>query len=298
MFDVLKVKALRVLIKYLVPYNWRGKGETRLAVKNLSVGLGGHPIRLRVYTPQDAGAELLPVVLFFHGGGWAAGDLDSHDFFCRDVCVQARHIVVAVDYRLRPEARFPDAANDCIAALGWLRDHAAQLGADADKVTLCGDSAGGNLAAIVAQQARTLHPGLVKGQLLIYPATDHHTGDWGSYETYGVGHALPRKSLVMLWDLYLRGGAGLEPGQVRHPLCTPMLEQNLAGLPPALVQLAECDVLQDEGRAYSQRMSAAGVDSSFKIYKDQEHGFVGLAPSRAHKQVVADIAQWLAQRGI
>ncbi|HVT37271.1 MAG TPA: alpha/beta hydrolase [Nevskiaceae bacterium] len=296
MFEMLKLRILRRLIRLAIRYKWRGKAPQDLAVSNETLPVDGGRIGVRIYTPRGAGP--FPVLHFFHGGGWVGFDLDTHDALCRDLCVRSGYLVLAFDYRLAPEHPFPIPVHDCLASLGWTRDHAARLNGDAQRVVLCGDSAGGNLAAVAAQQARTLHPGLVKGQVLIYPVTDHCAhAQWPSYRTYGTAkYALSHPKMVELWELYMRGGAPWPAGATSHELATPLHTADLRGLPPTLVVLAVEDLLHDEGLAYAQRLAAAGVPVTVREYPGQQHGFVGTEPSVAHDQAVADIAAWLQDR--
>jgi acetyl esterase len=293
MFGHLKLKLLRRLIRVAVRFVWRGKVATDLDVSNETMAVQRGRIRLRVYTPRGTGP--FPVLHFFHGGGWVGCDLESHDPMCRDLCVHSGHMVVAFDYRLAPENPFPIPIHDCLASLQWMRDNAARLGGDVQRITLCGDSAGGNLAAVAAQQARTLHPGLIKGQVLIYPATDHGAfGQWPSYKTQGgPNSALPHPKLIELWELYLRNSPLWTAGMRSHDLATPLHVADLSSLPRSFTLLAEHDLLRDEGAAYAERMRSAGNDVQVKRYPGQQHGFVGLKPSEAHREAIADIARWL-----
>src|ERR1700761_161752 len=174
----------RNLAAPLIRWNWRGAKATNLLIRDATMPVKDGSIRLRIYTPQGAGP--FPMLQFFHGGGWVFGDTDTHDAVCRDLCVQGRRIVVAVDYRLAPEYPFPIPVEDCLASVAWIQENGARLGAEPGSVVLCGDSAGGNLAAVIAQQARQLFPGFIKGQVLIYPVTDHCAhASWSSYQTHG-----------------------------------------------------------------------------------------------------------------
>jgi acetyl esterase len=281
----------RGLTPLVIRWNWRGAKATDLLVRNETMPVKGGAISLRAYVPRGAGP--FPMLLFFHGGGWIFGDLETHDALCRDLCVRGRRLVVAINYRLAPE--FPIPVEDCLASLAWIKENAARLGGDADSIVLCGDSAGGNLAAVAAQQARQLFPGMIKGQLLIYPVTDHCAhAQWNSYRTHGSKHfSLTLESMTALWELYLRGSPLWFAGTRTHELATPIHLTNLGGLPRTLVVIAEEDLLRDEAAEYARRLEDAGVSSQVRRYVGQQHGFVGLKPSVAYKQAIADMVDWL-----
>jgi acetyl esterase len=226
---------------------------------------GGVPVR--VYRPESDAATL-PVLTFFHGGGWVFGNLDSHDHVCRALAHEAGCLVVAVDYRLAPEHKFPAALDDCHAVTDWLAANAPELGGDGARIAVGGDSAGGNLAAAVCLAARERGGPALAFQLLIYPATDH-TADTDSLERNAIGYLLTRDAIEWCKYQYLR-----DAEDARDPLASPLLADDLAGLPPALVQTAEFDPLLDEGTAYAERLAAAGVATEHLTYAGMVHGFV------------------------
>jgi acetyl esterase len=259
------------------------------SVKPLSIPGPAGPIPLRVYTPigttgQDA---LAPGLVFFHGGGWVIGDLDSHDVACRQLAANAQRIVVAVDYRLAPEHKFPAAVGDAIAATEWIAANAMQLGIDAARIVVGGDSAGGNLAAVVALHARDNGPKLA-GQMLIYPVTD-----------LGMSHAShrePETSVlltheVMRWfrDHYVSSEA--DHADWRG---SPMRAADLKGLPPAIVITAGADPLRDEGDQYARMLTEAGNDVTHRQWSGQFHGFftMGKVIPEAN-EMIADVVAWL-----
>ncbi|WP_269620648.1 alpha/beta hydrolase [Zhongshania sp. BJYM1] len=290
--EKLKLALMRTMIKAAVAWKWRGKKATDFVATDQKIVVENGNITIRVYQPNSANP--LPVILFFHGGGWAGFDINTHDALCRDLCVAANHIVMSVDYRLAPEYPFPFGINDCLTSLDWLADNISNLGGDINRIAVCGDSAGGNLAAIVAQQARKSHPGLIAAQILIYPVTDHPSQDWPSYNSKGgKGAELTHETVNQLWHWYTRDSALWSEGQTAHELATPFRVDDLNGLPSAFVLLAENDLLHDEGKAYAERMVSAGVEVSSKLYPNQQHGFVGTQPSSAHSEAVNDIANWL-----
>jgi acetyl esterase len=235
---------------------------------------------------------LSPALVFFHGGGWVIGDLDSHDVVCRQLADSGALIVISVDYRLAPEHKFPAAADDAIAATKWIAANARELGIDAARLSIGGDSAGGNLTAVVALAARDGNGPNIAGQLLIYPATDFAM-------THG-SHSEPETSVllthsVIRWfrDHYLNGAADIHDWRA-----SPARAKNLAGLPPAYVLTAGADPLRDEGDAYAERLKQAGVPVAYKHYPGQFHGFVTMGKLLQQANVaVSEIGAWLKGLG-
>jgi acetyl esterase len=229
------------------------------------------PIGLRLYRPLQpaaTGSAALPVLVYFHGGGWVIGDLDTHDTLCRELANGAGCAVVAVDYRMAPEHRFPAAVDDCLAATSWVQRNAATLRLDATRLAVGGDSAGGNLAAVVALAARDAGQPALVFQLLIYPATDMRRGA-PSHTRNGQGYLFTRDSLDYYHGHYI--------GDPAHDLdwrASPLLHPDLARLPPALVLIAGYDPLHDEGLHYAQRLSDAGNRATCVSFPRQIHGFV------------------------
>jgi acetyl esterase len=225
-------------------------------------------IPLRVYRPLGSRAdERLPVLVYFHGGGWVIGDLDTHDVLCRELATHAGCAVVAVDYRLAPEHRFPAAADDAIAATRWVRDHAGALGLDASRLAVGGDSAGGNLATVVALAARDAGDPPLAFQLLIYPGTDMRRLT-ESHRTNGQGYLLTSDTIAYFMNHYL------DPAHYTDWRASPLLREDLARLPPALVLTAGYDPLRDEGLAYADRLTAAGNVATQVCFDRQIHGFI------------------------
>ncbi|MEP7058383.1 MAG: alpha/beta hydrolase [Caldimonas sp.] len=229
------------------------------------------PIPLRLYRPLADGAApraALPVLVYFHGGGWVIGDLETHDTLCRELANGSGCAVVAVDYRMGPEHRFPAAVDDCIAATYWVRREAAALDLDPSRLAVGGDSAGGNLAAVVAIAARDAGDLPIAYQLLIYPATDMRRGA-PSHTTNGEGYLLTRDSIAYFHDHYIT--------RAEHDLdwrASPLLHPDLSKLPPALVLTAGYDPLRDEGHDYAVRLTQAGSRASYVCFERQIHGFI------------------------
>ena len=226
-------------------------------------------IPLRLYRPQGSDARTaLPALVYYHGGGWVIGDLDTHDTLCRELCNGAGICVIAVDYRMGPEHRFPAAVDDCIAATFWVKDNAAALKVDPARLAVGGDSAGGNLAAVVAIAARDAGNLPIRYQLLIYPATDMRRVA-PSHTTNGQGYLLTRETMQYFRDHYV--------GDPQHDLdwrASPLLLEDLSRLPPALLITAGYDPLRDEGLQYAARLTAAGNSAVHVCFERQIHGFV------------------------
>jgi acetyl esterase len=228
------------------------------------------PIALRLYRPvrkSDAPAPL-PVLVYYHGGGWTIGDLDTHDVLCRQLANASHCAVVSVDYRMGPEHRFPAAVDDCLAATHWVRRQSEALGLDAERLAVGGDSAGANLAAVVAITARDAGDLPIAYQLLIYPATDMRRGH-ASHTTNGRGYLLETETITYYHDHYI--------DDPRHDLdwrASPLLHGDLSRLPPSLLLTAGFDPLRDEGLEYADALVAAGNRCTYVCFERQIHGFI------------------------
>ncbi len=236
------------------------------AVEDRRVPVDGAEIGVRLYTP--AGAAPFSGLVFFHGGGWVAGDLDTMDRVCRNVAHGAGCVVASVDYRRAPEHRFPVAAEDCYAATAWVAANAGALGIDPARLAVGGDSAGGNLAAVISLMARDRGGPAIAFQLMIYPVTDC-SFDTPSYHDCADGFGLTRAMMEWFWEQYVPAAA-----ERPHPYASPLRAEHHRGLPPALVQVAGYDPLRDEGRAYADRLRAAGVATEFRCYDGLVHGYL------------------------
>jgi acetyl esterase len=241
-----------------------GEAVQLAAVADRAVPGPGGDLRARVYTPR--GAPPFPIVVFFHGGGWVVGTLDTYDPLCRALAAAVPAVVVSVDYRLAPEHRWPAAVEDAYAATLWASRHAAELGGAQHRLAVAGDSAGGNLAAVVALGARDRGGPAIAFQLLVYPALDA-AGDTGSWREHADGFYLTAAGMRWYWDHYLGGADGAAPD------ASPLRAAFLGGLPPALVVTADHDVLRDEGEAYAARLREAGVAADVRRVEGVVHGF-------------------------
>jgi acetyl esterase len=225
-----------------------------------------------LYRPQGSNAaQILPVLVFMHGGGWTIGDLDTHDVACREICNRAFCAVVAVDYRLAPEHPFPAAVEDTVAAVRWVAGHASHLALDPKRIAVGGDSAGGNLAAVAALILRDAGGPALALQLLIYPATDFRCNT-PSHAQNGSGYLLTREAIDYFSNSYL-GAAG----QGNDWRASPALAPSFRGLPPAFVLTAGYDPLRDEGAQYAQLLRDAGVAVEYVCFERQIHGFITMS---------------------
>lgn len=225
-------------------------------------------VAARLYRPNDR--KDLGLLVFYHGGGWVLGSINTHDDVCRKLALAMGHAVLSVDYRLAPEFAFPEPLNDCIVALRWAHANAAQLGIDATRIAVGGDSAGGNLAAVVAN----LQPVPLKFQMLIYPVTDA-TRSSQSYKDNGEGYRLTAAGMKWFCDHYVSGSIGTPTDPRVSPLFADAT--TLASAPPAIVITAEYDPLRDEGEQYAHRLIEAGVACSLTRYYGQVHGFFSMS---------------------
>jgi acetyl esterase len=224
------------------------------------------PVPVRSYRPKGAGREeLLAALVYIHGGGWVIGDLDTHDVVCRTLANGARCAVFSVEYRKAPEAPFPAAVDDCFAALNFV---SKQPGINQKQLAVGGDSAGGNLATVMALMARDAGGPAISFQLLIYPGTDQQMGH-PSIDSNGEGYLLTKKSMEYFRGYYLPNKADWLDWRA-----SPLLAKSLAKLPPAYVMTAGYDPLRDEGKAYAERLAKEGVPTEYRNYADMVHGFI------------------------
>ena len=224
-------------------------------------------IPARIYWPagsETANGTPLPLIVFFHGGGFVLCDLDTHDAFCRNLTNMAEAVVVSVDYRLAPETPYPGGVEDAYAATVWAYEHAAELGADPQRLAVAGDSSGGNFAAVVALMARDRGGPPIIFQLLVYPVTDQDF-DTASYRENGADYFTTETHMRWYCEQY--------GGDADDPYVSPLRAPDLSGLPPARVITAEFDPLRDEGEAYAKRLNEAGVDASVRRFDGMFHGF-------------------------
>ena len=241
-------------------------------VEDRAVPAQGHEIPVRVYTPQGPGPH--PVLVYFHGGGWVIGDLDTHDRECRELCNGAGCLVVAVDYRRAPEHPHPAPVEDAWTAYRWIGEHAAQLGGDGERLAVAGDSAGGNLAAVCTLLARDHGGPRACFQFLVYPGVAGSTSEYASYQENAEAPFLPLETIEYFRHHYL----GPDYTSTTDPRIAPIHAASHANLPPALILTAEYDPLRDEGADYARKLDAAGVPVRHIEYAGMTHLFFQLSP--------------------
>ncbi|MFF7244897.1 alpha/beta hydrolase [Embleya sp. NPDC008237] len=252
-------------------------------------------IPVRLYTPEGPGP--FPVLVWFHGGGWTIGCLDENEYACRVVCAGAETAVVSVDYRLAPENPYPAAADDCYAVVGWLHEHGDTWAVDGGRIAVGGESAGGNLAAVVALKSRDLGGPPIALQVLVSPVVAHPDDGRPSYRDFADGYFLSKASMDWFFTQYPRDAADLA-----DPYLLPSRADDLSGLAPALVLGAEYDVLRDEGEDYAKALNAAGTPARTVRFDGLIHGFFGLLATdltdaaRAHELVVEALRDAFAGR--
>lgn len=238
-------------------------------VQNISIpGPDHNQIPLRIFAPESS--EALPIVVYFHGGGWAFGSIDQSEPFCRKLVNRARCIVVSVDYRLAPENPFPNGLHDCYAATQWAVANAASFGGNPEKLVVAGESAGGNLAAAVAMMSRDQAGPDIKYQLLLYPVTTSDL-DENVYKVSADQYFMSFDAMRMFWGFYLSN-----PADGDNPYASLLKSNNLTNLSPAFIVTAEFDPLQKEGEAYATKLKQANVPTRYKCYQGAVHGFLNL----------------------
>ncbi|WP_229720093.1 alpha/beta hydrolase [Oceanobacillus neutriphilus] len=240
----------------------------KIVNRNIQGPGGNIPIRIYNYSRDT---ERQPVMVFFHGGGFVTGNLETHDYICRAITNRAECVVVSVDYRLAPEHQFPAAVEDCYAATQWISQHATELNIDPSRIAVGGDSSGGNLATVVSYQAKQKGSPKLICQMLLYPLTQF-SFDTVSRRENGKGYVLTKKALKYYRKHYLKT---LE--EAKNPFASPLLIDDVSNLPPAIIVTAEYDPLRDEGEAYGKRLKEAGVPVTLTRYNGVIHGFVAMA---------------------
>jgi acetyl esterase len=271
---------------------WKGDPEPVASVEDRVIAGPEGTIPIRVYTPEGQAPH--PALVYFHGGGWVVCDLDSHDVICRALARLSGAVVVAVDYRLAPEHKFPAAVVDCYGATCWVAANAPSLGIDSRRIAVGGDSAGGNLAAVIALRSRDESGPHLASQVMVYPVTDLSSFETASYREFADGYCLTLAEMEWFRDHYLA-----KPEDARCSHASPLLEPNLRGLPPALIITAECDPLRDEGEAYGDRLREAGVPVRCTRYAGMIHPFFSYAGAvRQSREAIAEIAATVTAGGL
>jgi acetyl esterase len=256
-------------------------GENNASVEEIRIPGPADEILIRIYTPD--GRAPFPALVYFHGGGYVIGTLDTNDSACHALANGAKCVVVSVDYRLAPEHKFPAAVEDAYAAVKWVADHASQLQIDPNRLAVGGDSAGGTLATVVSVVSRDKGTPPLMFQLLVYPATNLSSFDTDSYRKYAEDYFLKKSSMKWFRDHYLTTEQDRQ-----NPLASPLLAPDLSGLPPAFVITAEFDILVDEGKAYAERLKQAGVSVTYRCYEGLVHLFWGMVVLKRSENGIDD----------
>jgi acetyl esterase len=264
--------------------------QPRVSIHDMGIPGPGGDMPSRVYLPTGDGPH--PILMFFHGGGFVALGADSLDYLCTRLCAWTNCMVISVGYRLAPEHPFPAAPDDCLAATRWAFSHAGPLGGDPSRIAVAGTSAGACLAAVVSQRARDEGGPALCAQVLFYPVTDYPGSPTTSYMTFAAGHGLTRAQMIWFWEQYLP-----DKTLADHPHASPLRIDRAAGLPATHVVVAECDPLHDEGVAYVEKLTRAGVDTVLQDVEGVNHGFlrfVGTLPQAEH--AIRGACAWLKKR--
>ena len=264
-----------------------GEPDALGRVEDLVIPTPDGDLPVRVYASEAGGVR--PALVYFHGGGWVFGNLETHDAVCRALAKESGAVVISVDYRLSPEHKFPAAVDDAQAATRWVAANAESLGIDARRIAVGGDSAGGNLAIVVAMRCRDAGGPALAAQVLLYPVTDLSSFDTASHRELGEGYFLSGAAMDWFSGHYLASA-----DHKRHPEVSPLLAPDVSGLPPALVVTAEFDPLRDEGEAYAERLKKAGVPITVSRYPGMIHGFVSMrGVLSGGREAIAETAQFV-----
>lgn len=262
-----------------------------VGVEDRSLRTGDRDINVRVYTPPQA-QDVSTLIVFFHGGGWVVGTLDTHDPYSRALCHESSAVVVSVDYRLAPEHKFPAAVEDALASTEYVLAHAKEFGANVSRIFLAGDSAGATLATVTCILLRDKGVGGIAGQVLLYPAVNHYSQPTQSYTDNAAGYGLTRDAMIWFWDHYLN-----DPSEAADLRAAPINAPSLTNLPKAFILTAEYDILRDEGQAYAKRLRESDVDVTQVCVKGMNHSFAAAANVFPHlpqaKDALHQVAAWI-----
>jgi acetyl esterase len=289
MLNKIKVIVLRWIYRFLSARAWRdsasASSDTKFSVLQLASPAG--QLALRMYASNSGGNK--PLIVYFHGGGWVIGDLDTHQPFCQELCRRSACTVVSVDYRLAPEHPFPAAHNDSLFSTTWIANHLGELGPNNGTVVLAGDSAGANLAICSALEMGNAERAKLVGEIIIYPVTDHYQTHYPSYTEKGKGYALSSNMMRWFWDTSIGNSS-----ENFSPRATPLHAMNLSSLPATLLITAENDPLRDEGIAYGEKLKEAKVTIKHHHFAQDQHGFActeGITDS--FEKLMYELCAWL-----
>ena len=288
MMQAIKVWGFRKYYRFISARGWKGHLDSPL-YNALEIPGPAGPIHARMFS--DHSREDAPLIVYFHGGGWVIGDLDTHTPFCHMLHKRSGCNVIAVDYRLAPEHPFPACPDDCLAATRWIAEHAGDYGASDHRIVVAGDSAGGNLASVVCLDADPALREKIAGAVVIYPVTEHYDAGYPSYVERATGQTLTADFMRWFWDTYL---AGNRPAAGSEARAYPALSTNLAQLPPTFLVTAEYDPLRDEGIAFSNKLREAGVRLQYRHFDTAAHGFAcSEGPNDNFSALMDDLVTWL-----
>lgn len=290
MWQRIKVWGIRKGYRFICARNWRGHSSD-IHWGGLEIPSDAGPIHGRIYN-SSAGADK-PLIIFFHGGGWVVGDLETHHPFCQELAERGGCTIIAIDYRLAPEHPFPAGPDDCLAAVHWIADHIGDFGPSNRKLVLAGDSAGANLAVATCLELGGKTRELVAGALLIYPAVEFYDAGFASYVERATGQRLTSKLMHWFWDHYL---AATDPHTTKADRACPLRSDRLGSLPSILLVTAEFDPLRDEGIAFADRLRESGVTLHYRHFDTAAHGFASSeGPNDNYLALMGDASGWLSQ---
>ncbi len=299
MFNKIKVIVLRRIYRFLSARAWRDSASTRANIKFsvLQLPSPDGQRELRVYASNNGGNK--PLIVYFHGGGWVIGDLDTHQPFCQELCRRSGCTVVSVDYRLAPEHPFPAAHNDCLFSTNWIANQLSELGPNNGTLVLAGDSAGANLATCSALEMGDAERSKLAGEILIYPVTDHYQTPYPSYTEKARGFALSSNMMRWFWDTYVANSSdllanGTSAAEYFSPRATPLHAVNVSLLPATLLVTAGNDPLRDEGIAYGEKLKEADVTLKHHHYARDQHGFAcSEGITNSFEKLMNEVCGWL-----
>ena len=295
MLQAIKIWAFRKYYRYISARGWKGHIDTprwnALEIPGPSGPIQAGPIHARMFS--DHSREDRPLIVYFHGGGWVIGDLDTHTPFCHMLHKRSGCNVISVDYRLAPEHPFPAAPDDCLGAARWIADHISDFGGSDHRIILAGDSAGANLASVACLDAEPTLREKIAGEIVIYPAADHYDAAYPSYVERATGQTLTTNFMIMFWDTYL---GQLRPDDPAAARAFPMRSEHLATLPPTFLVTAEFDPLRDEGMAFRDKLEEAGVALHYRHFETAAHGFACSEGFNDNfTEMMQDLVKWLDQ---
>ena len=291
MWQAIKVWGLRKLYRIVSARSWRAH-DLPATWNKLEIPTPDGPVHARMYRHGEADPAK-PLIVYFHGGGWVVGDLDTHTPFCQLLSERSGCTVISVAYRLAPEHPFPAAGRDCLAATSWIADHAGDFGRSSHRLVLAGDSAGAYLATATCLEIEGAARNAIAAQVIIYPVTTHYRDGFASYTERAKGQTLTTSLMTWFWDLYL---GSCDPDSAAAARAFPLHSDNLGTLPPTFLVTAEFDPLRDEGAAYADSLRQAGVSLYYRHFDRAAHGFACSDGYNEHLQgMMEDLLPWLAK---